>query len=489
MLLRDGLIYILAKLMPSLIGFVTTIGLTWILTPEAYGVYGFGLAAVALGSNILFDWHGIGFMRWYQSRGQEPGFMPTTLAIFAAACVLSSIAMGIALASGLLHGREFVAWILLPGTWAYAWFELAARVQVANFRPLRYLWMNLSRNLLILGSGLLVAYFSGSAEAVLAAVFASMLVAGCIYLGDGLIRPGRAVDWRLARMLVVYGAPICITTISSGLIMFGNRLLLAEWVDMRSVAYLTAAAALVQATIGVVGAGIGSATYSLAVCAVESGQPELARKQLHQNIVYLASILLPAAVGLSLVAPQLAQVLLRPEYMAAVTETTPWLAASAAMLAIRAHYVDHAFQLGNRTWLLARIMVVGALLNILLNCLLIPRSGYLGAAIAMTATAAIALGYAVSLSRRAYPLPFPVWDLARIGLATASMVAAIESVPDLHGIAGLGCKVSAGLLAYGLGMIVLHPGWARDALRRHAWVFARLTAPWRLLNRTRVLGA
>ena len=31
MLLRDGIVYVLAKLMPSLIGFGTTIGLTWLL--------------------------------------------------------------------------------------------------------------------------------------------------------------------------------------------------------------------------------------------------------------------------------------------------------------------------------------------------------------------------------------------------------------------------------------------------------------------------
>jgi O-antigen/teichoic acid export membrane protein len=488
MLLRDGFIYILAKLVPSGLGFATTIGLTWILSPDAYGAYGFGLAAVSLGSNALFDWHALSFMRWYQSRGHEPCFMTTMLGIFAITCALSAAALGLTALTGMLHGLETEAWILLLGTWAYAWFEFTARIQVANFRPLRYLLMNLLRNVLILSSGLLIAYVFGAPELVLAGTFASMLLAGSIYVGDGSIRLGRSFDRSLVRTMVAYGAPMCLTTICSGLTTSANRLLLAALADMRSVAYLTAAAALVQASIGVIGGGIGSATYSIAVRAVETGDPMEARRQLSHNFAYLAGILLPAAVGLGIVAPQLAQVLLRADYQAAVIETTPWLAASAALLGIRAHYVDHAFQLGNRTWLLAQVMVASALVNLALNCLLIPVWGYLGAAVAMTVAVGVALVHAVLLSRRAFPLPFPTPEIIRIGLATLLMVIAIEVVPVWPGILGLASRVGAGLLAYGAGAVALNLLGLRHALlgdRARGRRFARWRLPklWRRLVR------
>ena len=134
---------------------------------------------------------------------------------------------------------------------------------------------------------------------------------------------------------------------------------------------------------GLVGAGIGSATYSLAVRAVESGDIVQADRQLRQNIVYLMGILLPSAAGLSLIEPHLAAVLMKPDYHEAIARTTPWLAASGTMLCLRAHYVDHAFHLGNRTWLLSRVMVISTVINLLLNYLLIPPFGYVGAAMAL----------------------------------------------------------------------------------------------------------
>jgi O-antigen/teichoic acid export membrane protein len=253
---------------------------------------------------------------------------------------------------------------------------------------------------------------------------------------------------------------------------------------MRSVAFLTAAAALVQTSIGMIGAGIGSATYSMAVRAVESGDPAEARSQLSHNFAYLAGILLPTAVGLSLIAPQLAPVLLRPDYQAAVVETTPWLAASGLLFGIRAHYVDHSFQLGNRTWLLAQVMMASALINLALNLLLIPAWGYLGAAVAMTVAAGFALVHAVLLSRRAFRLPFPTAEVIRIGVATLLMVIAVEAVPAKPGIVGVVSRVGAGLLTYGAAAVASDLLGLRHALlgrsERGGW-FARrgLLKPWR----------
>src|ERR1700738_2335681 len=105
LLLRDGFLYVFAKVLASTLGFGTTIGLTWILDPEAYGLYGFGLAAVGLGSNALFDWAALAFMRWYQSRGGDPGFMTTTVAMFGAVCMVSAGGLGLAMLAGFLHGH------------------------------------------------------------------------------------------------------------------------------------------------------------------------------------------------------------------------------------------------------------------------------------------------------------------------------------------------------------------------------------------------
>lgn len=479
MLLRHGLIYIFARVLNSGLGFATTIGLTWILSPEAYGIYGLGLVAIALGWNMLFAWLVSSFLRKYQAQGHEPRFVTTVLACFAATCALSAILLGIASVVGLPANLQSEAWILLFGVWAYAWFEFAAQIQIVNFRPLRYLAMNLTRNIIVLAASLSVAYVVGSPGAVLLAGFVGMLLAGCLYLGDGTLRLHRTFDPALARAMLFYGIPMGFTGLCSSFAVAANRALLVWLVDARAVAFLTAASALVHGSIGIIGGGIGSATFPFAVREAESGNIIEAKRQLSRNFTFLIGILLPAAVGLSLLAPQVAHVLLQEEYRAPVTAMIPWLAAGATLQGIRAHYVDFAFQLAHRTWRLVEVAAITTAVSLALSYLLIPLWGALGAAIAMTIGVTASLAYAVWLSSRIYPLPFPAWDMCRVGVATLFMAVALLATPELPSGGGLALKLLVGGASYGIAALTLDLMGVRTAILGK---FARKFANWRSPN-------
>src|SRR3954471_5828194 len=88
-MLRDSAIYILSRVVPSGLGFVTGIALTWLLTPEAYGLYGLGLTIVVLVAGIFFDWHGLAFMRFFQANAENPRFMSTVVQTFVLLCLAS----------------------------------------------------------------------------------------------------------------------------------------------------------------------------------------------------------------------------------------------------------------------------------------------------------------------------------------------------------------------------------------------------------------
>ena len=81
-MLRDSAIYILSRVVPSGLGFITGMALTWLLTPETYGLYGLGLTIVVLVAGIFFDWHGLAFMRFFQANAENPRFMPTVVQTF-----------------------------------------------------------------------------------------------------------------------------------------------------------------------------------------------------------------------------------------------------------------------------------------------------------------------------------------------------------------------------------------------------------------------
>jgi O-antigen/teichoic acid export membrane protein len=475
MLLRDGAVYIVARIVPSTLGFVTATLLTWILPPDAYGLYGLGMAAVLLGSNALFDWLSLSLMRWYQTHGQDTVFLSTVLSIFGAICLGSAALLAVATAVGLTGGHAREAWLFLAGTWAYAWFEFASRFQIGNFRPWRYLAMNVARNIGILAGSFAAASLTHAAEPVLAISFLAMAVGGCFFAADGPLRWRPVFDWPLARSLVAFGAPMGLTMILFGLTTSINRVMLGALSTDAAVGAFTIAFTLVQNSIGVIAVGIGAASYSAAVRAVESGDAAAAQVQLCRNYSVLLALLLPSGIGLALLAPRIATLLISPAYHEAIVLATPWLAATAILMGLRANYVDTAFQLGKRPGLLAQVMGVSATVNVVLGFALIPRFSYLGACAAMCLAFTVAFVHASLLARRAYPLPFPRSETARIALATAAMVAVLIATRSWPGLTGLASGIVLASGVYAAAAVTLNILGLRDSTRER-WDALRVTS-------------
>jgi O-antigen/teichoic acid export membrane protein len=478
-MLRDSAIYILSRVVPSGLGFVTGMALTWLLTPEDYGTYGLGLTIVVLVAGIFFDWHGLSFMRFFQANAENPRFMPTVVQTFVLLCLASLILVPLVLlAAAEIAGafgavqkdyRLLIA-IALPGCWAYAWFELAARVQVAQFRPMRYFWMNLLRNLLILGFGLAAAWAWHSAYPVLATGFLAMFAAGLLFRIPHCSLQPRRFDTDMARRLFAFGWAMALVRALGSASFAIDRFLLETLIGTDAVGFYTAAYALAQTTIITIGAGIGSATYSLAVRAVESGDTVALNRQLSRNSTLLLALLLPASIGAAMVSPALAKLFVGPVYVGPVASMTTWMALAAFFTGFRANYVDHAFQLGNQTRGLVAVVAVTALVNLGLDILLIPPFGAVGVAVANLISGAIGLLYAFWAARRVLPLPIAWRDAAKTGIASLVMALFLWPFYGRGELLDLLGAVIGGAAIYGAVMLALDAMDLRKVVRRR---FAR----------------
>lgn len=465
-MLRDSAIYILSRVIPAGLGFATGMALTWLLTPEIYGIYGLGLMVVVLSSGVFFDWLGLSFMRFYQANAENPIFMPTVARIFLLLCLASGL---VAVAACLtVVPQEYVPLVAisLPGCWIYAWFELAARVQVARFRPTRYFWMNLTRNLLILLSAIAAAWAWHSAYPVLAASFLSMLVASVAFRAEGWRFLARAFDPEIGRRLVRFGwtlALVCAISAGSYAI---DRVLLGAMVGTDAVGFYTAAYQLAQTSLMTIGAGIGSATYSLAVRAVESGDAAAINLQLSRNSALLLALMLPAAVGVAMVAPSLAQLFVDPDYVAPVASLTGWMAFAAFFYGYRANYIDHGFQLGHSTHGLLWVMVLAAAVNLILDIVLIPRFGVVGAAMASLCASIVSVIHGWLAARRVMRLPIAPGDTAKVLAAAAVMALFLWPFHGHGGVLLLLIQVAGGALVYGVILLALDAMGLRNLLRQ-----------------------
>ncbi len=448
MLIRHSAIYVVAKVLPGVLGMLTTAILTRMLAPEEYGLYGLALVIMAFGSSMGFEWIGVSFLRFYQARRDDPLIVSTFLQIFLGVAVLTGVGAAAAAAFGAVGAREapvVIAGIVLM--WAFAWFELTSKLEVGNFRPMRYFAMNMGRALFALMGAVLAAWLTRSPE-MTAIGTAIGTAAGAVLGGFRGWRIGRKYfDLALAKSVLAFGLPLAVSLGLGGIINSGTRALVAALDSAAGLGLYTAAFMLVQNTLAVVAAGIAAAGYSLAVRAVETGDPQDARRQLLANGSLLLTVMAPASLGMGLVSHGIAHTLVGPQFTDAVAQLTPWMAAGTFFWTMRMHLLDHAFQLGRKPHLQVWVAAATAILAVGLSVWLIPREGPVGAAIAILGAMLCSCVIAYVLGRRAYPIPLPYATAAKVALACAAMALVVLAVPG-SGILSLVAQIAVGGAAY-----------------------------------------
>jgi O-antigen/teichoic acid export membrane protein len=465
MLIRHSFLYIVAKLLPGLFGLLTTAILTRLLDPQEYGLFGLAIVIMMLGSTIAFDWIGVSFLRFFQARRDDPRVIGTFIALFVALLALSAAALGIAWLGGLVPREQAPVYAVgLVMVWTYSWFELISRVAVAQFQPAKYLRMNLARSFLILIGATAAAWLTGSPVWVALGTAAGM-AGGTCFAGLTIPRPSRRrFDPSLARAVLAFGAPIAASMALYSIATSGTGLLLEQLDSVPALGLYMAALVLVQNTLGVIAAGVGSAGYSLAVRAVESSDPGTARTQLLANGALLLAVLAPASLGMALTANAIATTLVGAKFAADVAPLIPWVAAATFFGCLRASYLDYAFQLGRRPLLQAWITGFAGIIAIGLAFALIPREGPIGAAIAVCAAASLSCIPAWLVGRYAHPIPLPIAASLRIFLCCAAMAVVIVLLPD-RGWSGLVLRIGLGGATYIVAGFAVNLLGARERLR------------------------
>ena len=107
-------------------------------------------------------------------------------------------------------------------------------------------------------------------------------------------------------------------------------------------------------------------------------------------------------------------------------------------------------------------MSAPAIVNVLLNLVLIPRMGVMGAAFATTISYGFGIVASWTLGQRALALPVPWMELGRVLVATGLMAAVVLLVPAYGGAPELMAKASVGAMVYAVACWILNTAGVRD---------------------------
>ena len=450
---RGVLGYLPVNIVQGVVGLLSIVIFTRILSPADYGVYALAFSAMSLAQTGLFVWLEASMARFYvreAEAGRLAGHFATLYRCYAV------LAVGFpAVAAAFIWLWPMPNALRLAVIAGLATTPIRSLVKLSQERRRAAGDVNGAARLDVIQTA--VGFAAGAGLAWLGLGGASPLLGTGIVAGVLLIwvlptdlpraRGGRFEAAR-AKMYAGYGLPVALSLILALVLATTDRFLIAAYLNETSVGVYHAGYSLANRTLDVVFIWLGMAGGPAAIAALERGGHAALRDVAREQSAFMVALTLPAAVGLALVARPLADIMVGPGLREGAAMVTPWIAASAFFAGVNTHYLHTAFTLARRTGRLMMAIAIPAVLNVILNLVLVPRYGLQGALWATLASYVVGVAVSYTLGRRSLAMPIPWSGLARALAAAGAMGLAVHSVPAYGGALELAAKTAAGLIVY-----------------------------------------
>jgi O-antigen/teichoic acid export membrane protein len=454
--LRHSAVYMLARGLPAIVSFLAIPTFSHLLKPAEYGNYALVAASVGLLNALIFQWLRLALVRYLPAYKTNPGTLKSTLLTlqYLLIALLGLVAAAICALPAAREMRTVIGccWVLLA---IQAPFEMFCEHARARLQPLHYMGMQLVRSFVsvALGAVLIRRGFGWWGP--------------LIGLGIGMLLPvlysyGR--DWRGLRLTIdrkafllicQYGLPLSLTVALTVVISTSDRFLIAWILGKDAAGLYSVAVDFTSQTITVIMMVIYLAVFPLAVRAWEERGRQAAQDQMQHNAALLLLVGLPAVVGMSILAPGIADCFLGKSFRVAASHVLPLVAIGTFLAGFKACHFDTAFQFVNRTIIQVWIVLVAAVVNVALNLAVIRRFGINGSAMASVLAYVFAIVLTAVVGRHYMALPIPIGPLLQTLAAAAAMALVLYPVRNRVSHAALAMEIAVGMGVYGAGLFAL----------------------------------
>lgn len=454
MLFRQTSIYMVAHGLSAVLGFLSVVLFTRLLSPAEYGAYVVAFSVAGIYTSLAFTWVRLSILRFESEADGDVRL--TALAAYG----LSILALPVLLlATVVLVGMPFeraAAAVVLAA--ALGFFDLGQEILRARQLTGSYMIATLFRAItaILVSLGLVHLGYGGISLVI-------GMSAG--YLAGSLARaritwagPRRPFDRAIFRQIVRFGIPMTLSGAVFALHAALDRLLVAHLLGDAAAGVYGVSADLVRQIISLPALAIGSAVAPAAIRLLTEEGPRAADLHLSRSGELLLATILPAVVGLAIVAPHLAALVLGPQFRDSAIELMPILVFACLFQAISQQFVHVSFHLAKKPVLLFLHGCVALSVNVVGMFLLVPAYGLKGAAMSLVLAEAATVAAGYLLSRAAHPLPFRVGPVLRIMAAVAVMAAPTvlldHIIPDDAPL-GLILEMAVGVLFYAGAVLAL----------------------------------
>ncbi len=462
---RTLLAYLPVNLANVLVSFGTIVVLTRLLEPAEWGRYGIAIVTMQFVHMGLFTWMEAAMAR-YQARAEHDADVNDHLR------TLYGLALGVGAVSfavimpllwllPIAGPMKTVLAFALGSTCLQVMLNLGMEAHKAAHRIMRYSLTYSGQTVFSFSLGLLLVVLTPLREAgPFIGIIIGLAVALC---WDGpfmlkRLRGGRFEPAR-AKRYAVYGLPICISLLLSYALNSADMYIILAVMGEGAAGEYNAGYNLANRSLEIIFIWLSMAVLPSAITALEKQGVEESRPIMRDYGATLLWIVMPAAVGIALVAKD-AGFIVGEDIRDNAVMVMPWIAFAGLINGLITYYVQRAFMFSGQTHEFIWVMVPPVILNLALNFMLVPEYGLLGAVWATIAGYTVAFGLAVWTARRHYPLPWPLRASAEIALSCGVMAVAVMALPlggMEPGIVTLLIKAAVG------GAVYLLSCWAVNA--------------------------
>lgn len=454
----------------GLVGLASVYVFTRALGGEDYGRFVLMLSAMALIHTLSLTWVEAAAYRFggkALEEGNLPGYYRTSLTLALRSLALTMLGTLIlwAIFAGDAAYTRVIPWLFALMV-AETFGRLALEAHRAHQRVGRYALMMTGHIIIgfLIGAGFAHAGGYGAS-----APFIGMFVAAILVLlreGPWLLKQAAGGTMQTARTKawLGYGIPVAAALALDIVLSVSDRFLINIYLDEAAVGAYAAGYGIADKPVLLICAWAALATSPLVMAAYESEGKAAASEASRGLFGAILMVGLPAATGLALVAEPLAMTIVSEDLRDQAAQIIPFIAFAGLLNGLLIHYVSESFQLAHRTGQHALLMIIPAGANIILNLILLPLFGIMGAVYATLTSYALGVLVLGVFGRRLLPLPIPVGEIIKTGLASLAMVPVIHAMPDFGGWGELFLKVAAGGATYTIFALALDAGGARRML-------------------------
>jgi O-antigen/teichoic acid export membrane protein len=336
---------------------------------------------------------------------------------------------------------------------ALAFFRRGTRIGIFNILNLGGITLQVGLTILFiaLGYGLTGVIWA----VILSAAAFNIISVAIIFKEIGFRRP----NFSNMKSYLKWGLPLTPNSAIQWIINASDRYIINYFKGVSAAGIYNAAdglgsyASFALMPIGIVLFPVISKTY-------DEGNRDQCRDYLKYSFKYLMMLMIPSAVGLSVLAKLLLRTLTTSQFIsgssvvALATFGASWLAVFQILI--------YVIQLVGKTQITVRLLGIAAVVNVILNIILIPHAGIVGSEIASTVSYIVLGGLALIVTRRYLKFDLSLSFLMKSALASGFMALCIWLINPESALR-LGLSIFAGIIAYFAALILIR-GFSKSEL-------------------------